>query len=297
MDDFEKALNDLEKELEFDSQAETGELSLEELGNETVSQQQSIQDHCGIKLLEGIQTDVDIVFCIDVTLSMTPVIDKVKALTLSLDEKLILKMKKDGQRPVRQLRVRVIAFRDYYCDGEYSMQESDFFTLPAQKREFHDFVNSLEAKGGGDEPENALEALALAMKSDWVKVADRTKERDRNVIVMFTDASAHKFEVSSECSKEALESVGYPEDMMKNYKELYDAWNFQQPGLAIQNTGLYDMSKYAKRLVLFAPEDVYPWSDMVEEFEQLSFVHLDPGNGGKELNEDVIIATICGSFA
>lgn len=29
------------------------------------------------------------------------------------------------------------------------------------------FVNSIEAKSGGDDPEHALEAIALVLKSDW----------------------------------------------------------------------------------------------------------------------------------
>ena len=62
----------------------------------------------------------------------------------------------------------MIAFRDYGVDSE-PMLESKFFTLDGESGAFHEFVEGIEATGGGDEPESSLEALALAMKSDWVR--------------------------------------------------------------------------------------------------------------------------------
>lgn len=239
--------------------------------------------------LHGVTTYVDIVFCIDVTQSMTPIIDTVKNLTLDLYDDLITDMRESNNRIVRQLRVKVIAFRDYYCDGPYAMEESKFFTLPDQKTEFRNFVASLEAKGGGDVPENALEAMALAMKSDWVRVTDSNTEKARNVIVIFTDASAHPLEKSADGVSEH-----YPTDMLKNYNELYEAWCGQ--GSCMDNSESYTMDKMAKRLIIFVPEDVYPWSDMAEDFEYASVVPISAAEGGAELGRDTIIATISGSM-
>ena len=180
MENFEKelgALGDLEL-------GDIDSVDLNEIDNLEVAQQPEttneekptiVQDALG-----GVTTYVDIVFCIDVTASMAPIINTVKNLTLDLYDDLITNMREKNNRIVKQLRVKVIAFRDYYCDGPYAMEESQFFTLPDQKTEFRNFVAALEAKGGGDEPENALEAMALAMKSDWVKVTNPNTEKARN---------------------------------------------------------------------------------------------------------------------
>ena len=243
--------------------------------------------------LGGVTKYVDIVFCIDVTYGMTPIINTVKDLTLNFYDDFFRAMplsKQSLKKPsIKQLRVKVIAFRDYYCDGPYAMEESDFFELPKQKNEFRNFVASLEAKGGGDEPENALEAMALAMKSDWVRVTNPNTEKARNVVVIFTDASAHPLEKSIDGVSEY-----YPADMLKNYNELYEAWCGQ--GTCLDNGESYTMDKNAERLVIFAPEYAYPWSDMAEEIDYAAVVPISAAEGGAELGRDTIIATISGSM-
>lgn len=54
------------------------------------------------------------------------------------------------------------------------MEESQFFILPEEKQEFYNFVSQIKAGGGGDEPESGLEALALALRSDFVKDGDKS---------------------------------------------------------------------------------------------------------------------------
>lgn len=119
-----------------------------------------------------IDTNVDIVFAIDATESMQPLIDKVKSLTLSFREELE-KGLKENRRIIKNLRIKVIVFRDYYVDDKYAMEESRFFILPEEKQEFYNFVSKIKAGGGGDEPESGLEALALALRSDFVKDGDK----------------------------------------------------------------------------------------------------------------------------
>ncbi|MGX8680092.1 MAG: hypothetical protein ACSW8B_01750, partial [bacterium] len=91
----------------------------------------------------GSTTNADIVFVIDVTGSMQPVIDTVKNLTIQFYARL-----KEGLRlshkTLNQCRVKVIAYRDYYCDGAYAMEESDFFYLPDETEAFSDYVSNLE---------------------------------------------------------------------------------------------------------------------------------------------------------
>lgn len=255
------------------------ELSLDGISGGSEGTEAVLQDALG-----SVTTYVDIVFCIDCTGSMAPIINTVKNLTLNLYDDLIKTMADTYQRRVETLRVKVIAFRDYYCDGNKAMQESRFFKLPEDKKEFHDFVASLTAMGGGDEPESALEAMALAMKSDWVKVSDPNREKARNAVVIFTDASAHPLEKAAGGVTEY-----YPKDMLKSYNELYEAW-------CGQGVPAYSMNKDAERLVIFAPEDSYPWSDMAEEIDYAAVVPIAAAQGGSELGRDTIIATISGSM-
>ena len=144
-------------------------------------------------------------------------------------------------KSVQQLRIKVIAFRDFGVDSE-PLVESKFFVLneDGEAEAFHDFVNAIEASGGGDLPENSLEALAVAMKSEWVT----TGSIRRHVIMMFTDAAALPLGEKAGCP-------GYPEGMPADIAELHDWWEGQE------------MEKRAKRLLVFAP-DMEPWSNMVD---------------------------------
>ena len=90
------------------------------------------------------QTNVDIVFVIDVTRSMDPIIDMVKRTALSFRDLLEEKLK-SSHHVINNLRIKVIWFRDFYYDGNQAYGESDFFELPEQKEDFHKYVESLEA--------------------------------------------------------------------------------------------------------------------------------------------------------
>lgn len=191
---------------------------------------------------QGLDYNVDIVMCIDATGSMSPILSEVKNNAMSFYKKFIEEMEaQDPPKSVQQLRIKVIVFRDYGCDSE-PMVESKFFTLGegGEDEDFNSFMNDIAAEGGGDGPENALEALALAMKSDWVK----TGAVRRHVIMMYTDAPALKLQ-------ERAGSTGYPAGMPASIAELREWWEGQY------------MENRAKRLLLFAPADT-PWSDMID---------------------------------
>lgn len=239
--------------------------------------------------MQNIDTYMDIVFCIDVTQSMQPTINKVKGFTLSLYDSLVPFMLEKAHREVKQMRAKVIAFRDFYCDGSCSLIESEFFKLPEQNSSFKSFVNSLQAKGGGDDPENALEALAIAMRTDWVKINDLNTQRARHVIVLFTDDAAHKFEQAQEGTDQY-----YPKDMLRSYEELIRAWQGQSA--LGDNRNIYAMDKRAKRLVVFAPDDLYPWNEMSEDLENAVFLPMEKGGGGIDIANEVIINTIGGTI-
>ena len=75
---------------------------------------------------------VDLVFCIDATGSMGPLLDTVKANALNLYRDLMKIMDRKNKR-VEQVRIRIIAFRDYKYDQETAMMVTDFFRLPDKR--------------------------------------------------------------------------------------------------------------------------------------------------------------------
>lgn len=233
-----------------------------------------------------IDTNVDIVFVIDATESMQPLIDKVKSLTLSFREELEKGLEKNKRR-INNLRSKVIVFRDYYVDDKYAMEESRFFILPEEKQDFHNFVSKIRAGGGGDEPESGLEALALALRSDFVKEG----QKKRHIIVLFTDASAHEFEQQ----KDGVPN-NYPTKMYRNLGDLYQTWGTGQDALGVESGFWAQMTKDAKRLVLFAPS-LYPWNEMELDLENVIRKDMDKGNGGRDLDLDDVIALIANSIA
>lgn len=178
--------------------------------------------------------NVDLVFCIDATGSMDRLIDTVKQNALNFYDDLMQTMTAKN-KVIQQIRVRVIAFRDYIADGDEAMMMSDFFNLPEQAPDLKECLECIDASGGGDIPEDGLEALAYAMRSDW----DMTGIKKRHVIALWTDAPAHPIGFGKASS-------AYPEGMAQSFEELTTWWGDMQHG------GYMD--PHAKRLVMFAPE-------------------------------------------
>src|SRR5712691_1148616 len=129
---------------------------------------------------------VDIVMCVDATMSMSHILNEVKASALSFHGRLTRSMAEKG-KAISQLRLKVIAFRDFGDDPRNAIEQTGFLAIPEQAGEFESFVRGLTPAGGGDIPESGLEALALAVQSPW----ERGLDRRRHVIVLFTDAPAH----------------------------------------------------------------------------------------------------------
>lgn len=212
--------------------------------------------------------NVDIVMCIDATGSMGHLIDIVKNNALSLHKDLGTLLDKK-QKNVDQLRIKVQFFRDIFHDSP-AFFESDFFTLPLDEDKLNSFVNTMDADGGGDEPESGLEALNLAINSDWAPGVDR------QVVVLWTDASAHDLEKGHTEGKA-------PPNVVGDINELTNLWG--------QNMGSRE-----KRLVLFAP-DTYPWDAIGESWEQTTHFCSKAGNGLEESDYESILDLIASSVA
>src|SRR5437588_8111268 len=100
-----------------------------------------------------VSSAVDIVFCIDCTGSMDPYIESVKATARDFHQLLEKKMA-EKSKGIRQLRVRVVSFRDLGAEGPDAIEASQFFVLPDDAASFDTMVSSLTAGGGGDEAES-----------------------------------------------------------------------------------------------------------------------------------------------
>ncbi len=217
---------------------------------------------------------VDMVFCIDATGSMRHVIDLVKKNALRLYQDISGAMAQK-HKEVQQMRVRVIAFRDYIADGESAMLASDFYTMPEQAPEFQRCVDGIQPKGGGDIPEDGLEALGYAIRSDWT----REGVKKRHIIVLWSDAPTHEL-------GHARDVTWYPEGMAKDFDELTLWWEDEQLGGS--------MDEGAKRLLLFAP-DAPEWSRVSSSWSQV--IHVQTVSEGlQELEYRQVIDAVCNTI-
>ena len=205
---------------------------------------------------------VDMVLCIDATGSMENltgnqkrIINMVKENALRFYDDMVRKMEAK-HKPMAQLRVRVICFRDYIADGDEAMKATDFFLLPQQAQEFEACINGIHADGGGDIPEDGLEALAYAIRSKWTTHG----AKKRQVIVVWTDAGTHELGYAKNCPN-------YPKGMPANLSVLEDWWDA--------------MDDYAKRLIIYAPDTNY-WNYISENWEKVYHVPSAAGDGMSE---------------
>ncbi len=216
-----------------------------------------------------LQYAVDIVFCIDVTGSMTPIIDAVKSNALRFYNDVQTNLTSKG-KSVDELRVRVIAFRDLSVDDDGALLESSFYTLPEDQDAFAGFVDALQPQGGGDAPESGLEAVALAINSPWTSRGDRR----RQVIVVWTDAPAHPLNFA-EVPPSLTSSVP------RSFSDLTDLWEDPQGPVGASS----------KRLILFAPDGA-GWSDISASWENVVHHPSQAGGGLSEVDYGTIIDSI-----
>lgn len=119
---------------------------------------------------------VDIIFVLDVTESMQPYIDAVK--------QNVIQFAQDLSANNRDYRLGLVTFEDYvvskYPDCNCAYRNS--FT--SNVNQFTDWVSSLHAGGGGDIPEDQLDALAYAASFPFRPQAE-------GIIIIVTDAPPH----------------------------------------------------------------------------------------------------------
>ncbi len=221
--------------------------------------------------VRGLTYNVDLALCIDSTGSMEGFIGKVKQNALHL-YKDICDMMEKKHRVIDRLRIRVISFKDYLADGNEAMMVSDFFELPEQADELSECIDMITAEGGGDLPEDGLEALAYAMTSAW----NTEGLKKRHLIVIWTDAPTHQIGHGKSASN-------YPKNMAKDFAELSQWWG------DVQNRG--KMAQRAKRLVLFAP-DAPEWNRIAREWNNVIMAPSALDKGLSEFDYQTVLSGI-----
>ena len=202
--------------------------------------------------------NIDIVMCIDCTASMGPIINELKESSRSVYDMIVAHR---GDADIGRVRIRVIGFRDL-TDGD-DLQESGFFTLPEDNEGFADFIDGIEAEGGGDGPETGLDTIAEAMSSEWC--TDGAKRRQ--IILMLTDAT------TKPPGEQTLRSE-LPDSM--------DGWNERY----------IRMMHYAnKRMVIYSPND-RTWTEPLKELYGTKHVPVQIDAGMYDLTVDDIIRTV-----
>ncbi len=192
---------------------------------------------------------LDIVMCIDATGSMGSLLNGVTKKSTKFYEDLKSKMKLYDKH-TEKIRVRVIAYRDYYANSQ-AMISSEFFNLPEESSSYKKELKKIKALGGGDSPESGLEALSLAINSDWNMKGDYL----RQIIVFWTDADAKALDDPKRktCKK-------YPSGIPKDFAELSELWKTKIETASI---------------VLFAPKTKF-WTKINEKWSNIKFIE----NGG-----------------
>ncbi|MBV8774104.1 MAG: FHA domain-containing protein, partial [Deltaproteobacteria bacterium] len=150
------------------------------VGNLTKDDVQVFEDGQPAKILYfrgvGQGRPVDIVFVLDITESMQPYIDAVKQNMINFAQ--------DLAQNHRDYRLGLVTFEDYVvsaypdCNCAYSK------TMTPDVQKFTDWVGTLHAGGGGDIPEDPLDALTYAATLPFRPDA-------QGIIIMITDAPPH----------------------------------------------------------------------------------------------------------
>jgi hypothetical protein len=125
-------------------------------------------------------TTLDMLFIIDATGSMAPVIAGVKRHIQDLVDKI------QADETNSTIRLGLVAYRDY---DDNPMYETYPFSEDVQA--FRDFLTNLRAMGGGDEAEDVLTGFEVATQMNW--------ESQARMVVHFADAPCHGIDYHRGC--------------------------------------------------------------------------------------------------
>jgi FHA domain/von Willebrand factor type A domain len=150
------------------------------VGNLRVDNVEVYEDGKRAKIIDfrgqGQGRPVDIVFVLDVTESMQPYIDAVKQNVISFA--------KDLATNNRDYRLGLVTFEDYVTSQSPDCGCPYRNKMTSNVNEFTQWVGSLHAGGGGDIPEDQLDALAYASTFPF-------RPEAQGIIILVSDAPDH----------------------------------------------------------------------------------------------------------
>lgn len=242
---------------------------------------------------------VDLVICIDGTGSMRNIIDRVKSTAQQFYQLYANAMlNSEPPRPIRDngFRVKVIVFRDFADTATKPLEQSDFYDLqnPDEVTAFKRYVDGIEAIGGGNIPENALEAIATALKTKWQTVGGNWR---RQAILLFTDTCTYDLH-----DKDRETSPLYPAGMPDNIEALQDIWENGDQELAP-----YYVPRLG-RLIVFAPLDsgytasvnadsgrTIEWKT-ITSWQRIWLVEVQPDGGCDQVDIEQALTVLVNSY-
>lgn len=217
--------------------------------------------------------DVDLALVLDLTSTMQNLIavlqQNFRSFRTLLEE--FLKKRYGDRRKLGRLRVRIVGFRDYNYTGvdpedplSIPMLQTPFYDLDNEPEwaELQSFVDQLRCGGGGDMPRSALEALYYAINSEWSEFVPG--RRGYQMIVLFTDVAANRLD-----DVRNTMNPDYPKDMPRSLDELHAEYEWR-------------MRDQSRRLLLFAPDEQYPWNEMEYDWHATKVVTVQ---NDRKLNE------------
>jgi len=191
-------------------------------------------------------------------------LDGVREIVLRLVRETPTKMSYKDKQVARQ-RARVVTFGDLSANPK-ALQATDFVDVgpDVYESKFDKYLNAVTVGGRlRGRPQSALEALSVAVRSDWTHEGDW----QRHIIVMFTDSGAHKLE-----SRMGEIPIAFRDQVPASLDELTQRWDGDKAGR---------LKKSARLLVVFAP-DAYPWNVIADTWGGMIWL---PSQAGKGLEE------------
>ena len=245
---------------------------------------------------------IDIVFVVDATGSMSPLMDKIKQTAISLPKFLTEAVKQAGKN-MRRIRIKVIDFADFKSEGKDTIHESEFYDASTQIVEIINEFDSIKTtradglgRGGDDIPENALEAIWLAMNSNFSFA--RPDEEIRQIIMVFTDASPCKLQERAGCA--GYSRYNFPksiDEMRRLWGKYYGAdlqLRSEESEEEQEHNYMSKLNPRCARMLLYAPlGDIAGRSwDYVSKWERVSMFPVVPYDGCIEIAVDRILDDI-----
>ena len=245
---------------------------------------------------------VDLVFVIDATGSMRQIMDKIKQIAIALPKSLTDAVKKAGKN-MRKIRVKVIDFADFKAEGKDTIHESPFYNASTQIVQIINEFDTIkmvndagEGRGGDEIPENALEAIWLAMNSDFTE--ERPDENVRQIIMVFTDASPLNFQERAKYPGYARYNFPARIDEMRRLWGKYYGGELklrtEESDEEIERNLKVKLTPACARMILYAPLGElagHSW-DYISSWERVSTFPVIPYDGCLEVTVDRILDDI-----